>query len=67
MIEIGEAFGLLGACTGPASQYQTLVEHTAHGLGELENVLGADSAGLDQMAEQYDKVEHFNAVMFGGN
>ena len=67
VIEIGEAFGLLGACTGAASQYQTLVEHTGHGLGVLENALSADSAGLDDMAEQYDKVEHFNARMFGGS
>ncbi|SEM37006.1 type VII secretion target [Streptacidiphilus jiangxiensis] len=66
VIEIGEAFGLLGACTGAASQYQSLVEHTAHGLGELEQALAADSAGLEHTAEMYDQVEHCNAGLLGG-
>lgn len=67
VLEIGEAFGALGVCTGAASQYQSLVEHTAHGLGELEQALAADAAGLEHTAEQYDQVEHCNSRLLGGN
>jgi hypothetical protein len=67
VIEVGEAFGLLGACTGAMTQYLNLVTHTVHGLGELEQTLSADSAGLDHTADQYGQVDHYNSRLLGGN
>ena len=51
VIQVGEAFGLLGACTEAADQYRQLVSHTVHGLGELEKALSADSDGLENRAD----------------
>jgi hypothetical protein len=61
-----EAFGLLGACTGAFTQYQQLVDHTVHGLGELEKALTGDAAGLENTAEHYQQVEEHNSALFGG-
>jgi hypothetical protein len=67
VFEIGDAFGLLGECTGAADQYQQLVNHTGHGLGELEQALGADAAGLADTADQYLCVDQHNSRLLGGN
>ncbi|WP_052443204.1 WXG100 family type VII secretion target [Streptacidiphilus neutrinimicus] len=67
VLEIGDAFGLLGECTGAAEQYQQLVNHTGHGLGELEQALAADAAGLVHTADQYILVDQHNSGLLGGN
>ncbi|WP_042384913.1 hypothetical protein [Streptacidiphilus melanogenes] len=67
VLEIGVAFGLLGECTGAADQYRQLVNHTGQGLGELEQALGADAAGLAHMADQYSCVDQHYARLLGRN
>ncbi|MEZ0068576.1 uncharacterized protein YukE [Streptacidiphilus sp. MAP12-20] len=67
VFEVGEAFGVLGECTGAADQYQTLVNHTVEGLGRMEQALSADAAGLEHTAEQYTAVDQHNSRLLGGN
>jgi hypothetical protein len=47
--EIGEAFGLLGACDDAAQKYQTLLNGTLKALGQLPGVLtsGGDRLRLN--------------------
>ncbi|KPC66016.1 hypothetical protein ADL29_06210 [Streptomyces chattanoogensis] len=64
VIEIGEAFGLLGACTGVTSQYVEMVVHTGEGLTELAHLLYANSSGVHQSAGNYEGVDqHVSATM----
>ncbi|MEV6027977.1 type VII secretion target [Streptomyces sp. NPDC052036] len=51
--EIGEAFGLLGACDGAAEKYQKLLTSTVKALGHLPGVLGSDADRLRLNAANY--------------
>lgn len=62
-----QAFGLLGACTGAATQYQTLVDHTVTGLDQLADMLDSDQQGLDFTAGQYRSTDQHNSRLLGGN
>ncbi|MHA6758901.1 WXG100 family type VII secretion target [Streptacidiphilus sp. PAMC 29251] len=64
---VGEAFGLLGACTGAADQYQNLVRHTVTGLNQLAEVLDGDQQGLDFNAAFYRSTDRHNSLLLGGN
>ncbi|MFI2190529.1 WXG100 family type VII secretion target [Streptomyces sioyaensis] len=64
VVEIGEAFGLLGACTGVTGQYMEMVNHTSEGLTELANLLYANSSGIQQSAGNYEGIDqHISATM----
>lgn len=69
--EIGEAFGLLGACDGAADQYRKLQQHTSTTLGKLPEVLHNDAERLRGNATNYahsDQVarRHMESVRSGG-
>jgi uncharacterized protein YukE len=51
--EIGDAFGLLGACDGAAEKYRQLLENTAKALGHLPDVLRSDADRLRLNATHY--------------
>ncbi|MFF4502831.1 type VII secretion target [Streptomyces sp. NPDC001401] len=51
--EIGEAFGLLGACDGAADKYQTLLNNTLKALGHLPGVFTSDGDRLRLNAGNY--------------
>ncbi|MEU6370834.1 type VII secretion target [Streptomyces sp. NPDC046931] len=51
--EVGEAFGLLGACDGAAQKYQTLLDSTVKALGHLPGVLTSDGDRLRLNAANY--------------
>jgi uncharacterized protein YukE len=51
--EVGEAFGLLGACDGAAQKYQTLLDSTVKALGHLPGVLTGDGDRLRLNAANY--------------
>ncbi|MGV9244366.1 ESX-1 secretion-associated protein [Streptomyces sp. NPDC003710] len=51
--EIGEAFGLLGACDGAAEKYRTLLNSTIEALGHLPGVLTSDGDRLRLNAANY--------------
>ncbi|POX44853.1 WXG100 family type VII secretion target [Streptomyces sp. Ru72] len=51
--EVGEAFGLLGACDGAAERYQKLLTSTLEALGHLPGVLGSDGDRLRTNAANY--------------
>lgn len=67
VLEVGEAFGVLGACTDTTSGYLTLVHNTVHGLGQLEQALDADQAGLTDSVDQYVAVDQHNSRLLWGN
>ncbi|WP_258053744.1 WXG100 family type VII secretion target [Streptomyces sp. Ru72] len=65
--EIGEAFGLLGACDGAAQKYQTLLNSTLKALGQLPGVLTSDGDRLRLNATNYKDsdqtaVDHLRAA-----
>ncbi len=65
--EIGEAFGLLGACDGAAEKYQTLLNSTLKALGHLPGVLTSDGDRLRLNAANYKHsdrtaVDHLRAA-----
>ncbi|GAA2318984.1 type VII secretion target [Streptomyces caniferus] len=51
--EVGQAFGLLGACDGALAKYQQLMQHTATALSRLPQVLNSDGSRLRLNAENY--------------
>jgi len=51
--EIGEAFGLLGACDGATDKYRQLLDSTAKALGHLPDVLRSDGDRLRLNATHY--------------
>ncbi|GAA1241949.1 hypothetical protein GCM10009665_35840 [Kitasatospora nipponensis] len=51
--EIGEAFGLLGACDGAMAQYVKLFTSTSKALGQLSQVLAANDTRLKATAASY--------------
>ena len=51
--EVGEAFGLLGACDGAAEKYQKLLTSTLKALGHLPGVLTSDGDRLRLNAANY--------------
>ncbi|MEW1657952.1 MULTISPECIES: type VII secretion target [unclassified Streptomyces] len=63
-IEIGEAFGLLGACTGVTSQYTEMVNNTSEGLNEIAQLLANSASGLQTSADNYTSVDtHTSSTM----
>jgi uncharacterized protein YukE len=50
---IGEAFGLLGACSGVTEKYADMVAHTGEGLGRLAELLQSTGDALKHSSEQY--------------
>ncbi|MFJ9419442.1 hypothetical protein ACIRPT_35580 [Streptomyces sp. NPDC101227] len=65
VFEVGEAFGLLGACTGVTSQYLEMVHHTGEGLTELALLLSSNSSGLHQTAGNYEGVDRHTSATMG--
>jgi hypothetical protein len=51
--EIGQAFGLLGACDGAAEKYRQLLNHTVKALSCLPGVLNSDRDRLRANAASY--------------
>ncbi|WP_424877849.1 ESX-1 secretion-associated protein [Streptomyces sp. SLBN-8D4] len=51
--EIGQAFGLLGACDGASEKYRQLLENTVKALGHLPDVLRGDCDRLRLNATHY--------------
>ena len=69
--QIGEAFGLLGACDGAAQKYQTLLTSTLKALGQLPGVLTGDGDRLRLNATNYKNsdqtaVDHLRAATRAG-
>ncbi|MFI1204663.1 ESX-1 secretion-associated protein [Streptomyces sp. BHT-5-2] len=65
--EVGEAFGILGACDGAMEKYQTLLSSTIKALGQLPQVLNSDADRLRINASQYAEADqaavgHLQAV-----
>lgn len=55
--DIGEAFGLLGACDGAMQKYLTLFQSTSRALGRLSQVLDANGQRLTATAASYTSVD----------
>ncbi|MGW7573063.1 type VII secretion target [Streptomyces sp. NPDC054765] len=51
--EVGEAFGVLGACDGAMEKYQKLLSSTIKALGRLPEVLTSDADRLRINASHY--------------
>lgn len=51
--QIGEAFGVLGACDGATEQYTNLTSETVTGLNQLMATLAGISSGLNQTAAAF--------------
>lgn len=55
--QIGEAFGLLGACDGALQKYVSMLNNTMTGLGQLAEVWAQTGSRLEQTARQYQSVD----------
>lgn len=55
--EVGEAFGILGACDGAMEKYQKLLSSTVKALGQLPQVLTSDADRLRTNASQYAEAD----------
>lgn len=55
--EVGEAFGVLGACDGAMQKYQKLLSSTVKALGHLPEVLKADADRLRINASHYQDAD----------
>ncbi|MFF8373437.1 WXG100 family type VII secretion target [Streptomyces lydicus] len=69
--DIGQAFGLLGACDGAADKYRQLLQHTSRALGQLPLVLRNDAERLRVSAANYTAsdqaaLHHVRSVKPGG-
>ncbi|MFG2864184.1 WXG100 family type VII secretion target [Streptomyces sioyaensis] len=62
VVEIGEAFGVVGACAGVTSQYLEMVNSTGEGLTELAQLLSSNSSGLQQSAGNYEGVDRHTST-----
>ncbi|MFF7411275.1 WXG100 family type VII secretion target [Streptomyces lydicus] len=66
-MEIGEAFGILGACDGAADKYRQLMSNTTKALGHLPDVLSSDADRLRINASHYQEsdqvaISHLHSV-----
>jgi hypothetical protein len=59
--QIGEAFGLLGACDGALEKYQSMLQSTVTGLGRLAQVWAQTGQQLIVTAQQYQIVDEQSA------
>jgi hypothetical protein len=59
--QIGEAFGLLGACDGALEKYQSMLRSTMTGLGQLAEVWQQTGQQLEVIAQQYQAVDEQSA------
>ncbi|SEE65925.1 Excreted virulence factor EspC, type VII ESX diderm [Streptomyces sp. 2112.3] len=55
--EVGEAFGILGACDGATEKYQKLLSSTVKALGHLPDVLKSDADRLRINASRYQDAD----------
>lgn len=55
--QIGEAFGLLGACDGALKKYVSMLNDTMNGLGQLAEVWAQTGRQLQQTAQQYQDAD----------
>ncbi|MBB4922634.1 WXG100 family type VII secretion target [Kitasatospora kifunensis] len=55
--DVGQAFGLLGACDGAASQYLQLFNSTSKALNQLTQVLDANNSRLQTSAATYQATD----------
>ncbi|MFE6687164.1 type VII secretion target [Streptomyces sp. NPDC057743] len=65
--EVGEAFGILGACDGALQKYEKLLIGTVKALSQLPQVLTSDADRLRINASQYAEADrtvvgHLQAV-----
>src|SRR5262245_44104423 len=67
VMQVGQAFGLLGVCDGIAGKYLEMTEHTVQGLGQLAELLDANAQGLERNRESYCAVDAAHARAMGGN
>jgi uncharacterized protein YukE len=51
--QIGQAFGILGACDGASQQYAGLLSSTLNALGMVSEALQAEAEQLGQTVETY--------------
>lgn len=63
--QIGQAFGLLGACDGALEKYLKLLESTVKALGQLSKVLEGDGERLRANATVYTAADQGLAEHFG--
>lgn len=66
VLQIADAFGLLGACDGAMKQYVTMAQSTVQGLEQLANLWEETANQLIAQAEQYELVEAENARRMKG-
>ncbi|HEX4787634.1 MAG TPA: hypothetical protein VH372_04185 [Actinospica sp.] len=59
--QIGEAFGLLGACDGALQKYQSMLRSTMTGLGRLAEVWAQTGRQLIATAQQYQIADERSA------
>jgi hypothetical protein len=59
--EIGEAFGLLGACDGALEKYMSMLRNTMSGLGQLAEVWEQAGQQLECAAQEYQAVDEQSA------
>ncbi|MEK2476452.1 MULTISPECIES: type VII secretion target [Streptomyces] len=55
--EVGEAFGILGACDGAMEKYLKLLNSTVKALSQLPQVLTSDAERLRINASQYEEAD----------
>ncbi|MDT0457085.1 type VII secretion target [Streptomyces sp. DSM 41527] len=55
--EVGQAFGILGACDGAMEKYQKLLSGTVKALGHLPAVLTSDADRLRINASHYKEAD----------
>ena len=59
--QIGEAFGLLGACDGALEKYMSMLQSTMSGLGRLAQVWEQTGQQLVVTAQQYQATDEQSA------
>lgn len=59
--QIGEAFGLLGACDGALQKYLSMLRNTMTGLGQLAQVWEQTGQQLAAVAQQYQAADERSA------
>jgi uncharacterized protein YukE len=59
--QIGQAFGLLGACDGALEKYLSMLQNTMTGLGRLAQVWEQTGQQLTVTAQQYQAADERSA------
>jgi hypothetical protein len=66
VVQIADAFGLLGACDGAMKQYVGMAQSTVRGLEQLAALWQETGNQLIAQAEQYELTEAENAHQLNG-